>query len=229
MLNLAVQYSDKAKEAGLTNVDAAAPIIGPREQETANELEGAFQAMEQSSSNMDQKFFSILNATASIGNILNIGANTFVGVLLSGLNTANNLANSIFGIISAFTGGGAGGILGLFGAQGGSFQGGQKIAGYASGVSGMVPQGFPNDSFPMMVQSGERVDITPTHKVGDNVKALSSIQKAIENLNQNMAANSGGSGDNSPIEIIMDGHVVSRINERNRNKLRNSGVNLEQI
>ncbi len=195
-----------------------------------------FQQIEDSTSNVDQKFVSILNAAATLNSVLNLGAHTFVGILLSGLNAANSIANSIFGILSAFAGGGGGGILGfLFGggaspglAMGGSFQDGKILPGAASGVSGIVPQGFPSDSFLLPVQSGERVDITPTHKVGDNAKVLANIQKAIENLNENMVA-SGASEDFTPIEIIMDGHVVSTINESNRNQLRRSGIKLDQI
>ena len=73
----------------------------------------------------------------------------------------------------------------------------------------------------MMVQSGERVDITPTHKVGDNVKALSSIQKAIENLNQNMAANSGGEGGTA--NLVLDGEIIAEsvFKKLNRHNLNN--------
>jgi hypothetical protein len=38
---------------------------------------------------------------------------------------------------------------------------GPKPAGWARGGSFIVPPGFPNDSFPMRVQSGERVTVTP--------------------------------------------------------------------
>ena len=181
-------------------------------------IAGYFDEIEESTNNVDQKFISILNAGASLSNILNIGAHTFVGVLLDGLNTANSIANSIFGIISAFTGGGAGGILGfLFSggggaskafAHGGSFQDGKKIASFAGGVSGIVPPGFPNDSFPIMVQSGERVDITPTHKVGDTEAALKKISIGINNLIENSVVNQGRQ---KPIIIqsILDGKIVS--------------------
>jgi hypothetical protein len=38
--------------------------------------------------------------------------------------------------------------------------------GFAAGGSFIVPSGFPNDSFPMRVQSGERVTVTPANQVG---------------------------------------------------------------
>ena len=51
-----------------------------------------------------------------------------------------------------------------------------QIGGHALGGSFIVPPGFPNDSYPMRVQSGERVSITPANQVqndlgGSNVSA----------------------------------------------------------
>ena len=91
---------------------------------------------------------------------------------------------------------------------GGSFEGGKKIAGYAAGGSGIVPPGFPNDSFPLMVQSGERVDITPTHKVGGTESALKKLGVGINNLIENGIINQGRQ---QPIIIqsILDGKIVS--------------------
>lgn len=36
----------------------------------------------------------------------------------------------------------------------------EKVPGFAGGADFIVPPGYPNDSFPMMVQSGERVQVT---------------------------------------------------------------------
>lgn len=40
--------------------------------------------------------------------------------------------------------------------------------GHAGGADFIVPPGFPNDSFPMRVQSGERVTVTPANQVNNN-------------------------------------------------------------
>lgn len=40
------------------------------------------------------------------------------------------------------------------------------IGGYANGANFIVPPGYPNDSFPMRVQSGEHVQVTPAGKSG---------------------------------------------------------------
>jgi hypothetical protein len=42
--------------------------------------------------------------------------------------------------------------------------GGPSDYGYAQGGSFIVPPGYPNDSYPMRVQSGERVTVTPANK-----------------------------------------------------------------
>ena len=39
--------------------------------------------------------------------------------------------------------------------------GGPQGPGYASGADFVVPPGYPNDSYPMRVQSGEHVTVTP--------------------------------------------------------------------
>jgi len=54
--------------------------------------------------------------------------------------------------------GGAGGGPG--GGKGGA-GGGAPAATYAQGVDMIVPPGYPNDSYPMNVQSGERVIVIP--------------------------------------------------------------------
>ena len=206
------------------------------DEEHAKFIAEYFKDIEASTENVDQKFISILNATASISSILNIGAHTFIGVLLSGLSKANSIANSIFGLISAFAGGGGGGILGfLFGgagkalAQGGSVLNGKQIASYAGGVSGVVPAGFPNDSFPMMVQSGEQVDITPTHKVGDTAKSIGKMGAAINNLIETVVSKAGADDGSPVVNVYLEGEFIAGVNEKKRNSMRRSGVNLEQL
>lgn len=74
---------------------------------------------------------------------------------------------------------GGGGILaGLFGMkEGGTVHNKNgKIVKAQSGLNSfMVPTGYPNDSFPIMVQSGERVDVTPAGQVGNQDKLLEKL------------------------------------------------------
>jgi len=86
-----------------------------------------------------------------------------------------------------FATGGIGGLIGgLFGAKGGTFQDGKKVASFAGGGSFIVPPGYNNDSFPMMVQSGEKVQVTPKGAVGQDGKLLSAIVGRLDALNMNV-------------------------------------------
>jgi len=75
------------------------------------------------------------------------------------------------------------------GHSGGTFQNGKKIAPYMGaqmGASFTVPKGFPNDSFPMMVESGEKVSVTPAASAGNETRLLKSINNSIQAMNMNM-------------------------------------------
>ena len=51
----------------------------------------------------------------------------------------------------------------------------QKAPSFAKGGDFIVPPGFPNDSFPMNVESGERVQITPKSEVGEMTSSQSTV------------------------------------------------------
>jgi len=78
------------------------------------------------------------------------------------------------------------------GASGGEFvgtsSGVRKVASFAGGGSFTVPAGFNNDSFPMMVQTGERVSVTPSGGTGKDIQMLSEINKSIKIMNLNNMA-----------------------------------------
>ncbi len=79
-------------------------------------------------------------------------------------------------------------LVPIFGAStGGEFLGTDKgVTKLASGGSFIVPQGFPNDSFPLMVESGERVTVTPASQVVNNNFNDNNIVNAIKALNLNL-------------------------------------------
>lgn len=103
---------------------------------------------------------------------------------LAGLLSQWLLFNAIASFIpgAGFGSIGFGKLIGLPGAaSGGTFLGtGNGVMKLASGGDFVVPQGFPNDSYPMLVQSGERVKVTPSGKVGDDIRLLAEIKNAIE-------------------------------------------------
>ncbi|GAB1444333.1 hypothetical protein MASR2M39_31850 [Ignavibacteriales bacterium] len=87
----------------------------------------------------------------------------------------------------------------------------------ASGGDFIVPPGFPNDSYPMLVQSGERVKVTPSGKVGDEIIILNQIKDAIQAQSLNQLNNQSKSPN---INIQIDGRTlfktVDRVGEKSR-------------
>ena len=56
----------------------------------------------------------------------------------------------------------------------------QPAPSFAQGGDFIVPQGYPNDSYPIMVESGERVQITPTNQVSNlDAEILSALNQII--------------------------------------------------
>jgi len=64
----------------------------------------------------------------------------------------------------------------------------------------MVPQGFPNDSFPIMVESGERVQVTPAGQSGTIENKSGTIVEASSGLNDFMVPQ-GFPNDSFPIMV----------------------------
>ena len=133
-----------------------------------------------------QKFEAGLSAVRSIANVLQnaFGDNTLINQLTKALEIAEAIAvviqsisllGTLFGNPAGITGAVEAGSSGILTAKGGSvvntgskvsFTPWNRVPKFASGVKDfMVPGGFPNDSFPIRVQSGERVTVTPAHEV----------------------------------------------------------------
>jgi hypothetical protein len=73
------------------------------------------------------------------------------------------------------------------GSQGGSFLGTSNgVVKLADGGSFVVPSGFPNDSYPMLVQSGEKVSVTPANRVGEQERLLSALVRRMDVMNLHM-------------------------------------------
>lgn len=74
------------------------------------------------------------------------------------------------------------------GHYGGTFQGGNKVASFAGGGEFTVPGGYPNDGFPMRVESFERVKVTPSSQVGQTEKLLAGLLGELRALTNITAA-----------------------------------------
>ena len=204
--------------------DASQEVLTP-----VPEIAKPFQEAEESVSNMGNVFSSILNAGTNLANILGIAADSFAGKLISAFDTVNQIANSILNVIGAVAGGGGGGIFGLigtlFGKQGGVFEGGKQIAKFAGGGDFIVPPGFSEDSFRMGVQSGERVTVTPSNRVGEDTKLLAAIGGKLDALNKNLANKDLIS---SP-RITIDGDNITKAVYSTINKLQREGTDLNYL
>lgn len=83
------------------------------------------------------------------------------------------------------TGGGGGPTL--LAHSGGNFVGTSAgVMKMAIGGSFTVPGGFPNDSFPLLVESGERVSVTPASGVNSQEATLRQINASIQAMNMNL-------------------------------------------
>jgi len=113
----------------------------------------------------------------------------------------------------------------LAAATGGTFEGGQKVASFARGGSMTVPLGYPNDSFPVLVQSGERLDVTPANQVGEQEKLLGTLIGSVNALNMNLLNKNMSSTSN----ITIDGKSIAKSVYKVTKKLEDEGTNLDLL
>lgn len=181
------------------------------------------------SNTLTEGFSDANNLASLLSNTLMIGAETAVGVLINGLQTASSLLNSIFGIISAITGGGGGLIASLFGHSGGTFMDGRKVPGLASGGTAYVPNGYLGDRFPVMVESGEKLQVTSRNGVAGEQKYLAEISGDIKNLRSDINVLSKEIKKSKSQPIHVDGKKITKEITSIQNKLKKTGLQLEGL
>lgn len=57
---------------------------------------------------------------------------------------------------------------------------------FAKGGDFIVPPGFSNDTYPILVESGERVQVTPANQVGKQDSSFSELSRKLDILNKNL-------------------------------------------
>lgn len=150
---------------------------------------------------------------------------------LSWINTALQAALQISKILDSGKGASAGGILGMltsvipffkFAHTGGDFVGtGSGVMRMAGGGSFVVPSGFPNDSFPLMVESGERVSVTSTNRMGQESQYLKQLIDRVDTLNAYTISNANKSNNGN---IRLDAEIKNEsIYLSNKKALRQYG------
>lgn len=148
----------------------------------------------------------ILNSVQQIQNQLGVSGDSFVSWLIRGLQVMMQIKN-ISNSLGKEGGSGAGGMLGIFStvlgfigmANGGTVTniGGRITTApqFADGASNfIVPSGYPNDSYPMFVQSGERVNVeragsfSSINNTGNEAALIYKLNELIR-VNRGMNAN----------------------------------------
>jgi len=111
----------------------------------------------------------------------------------------------LLGTIFRFSTGGIGFFANIF-HRGGEISniGGKPVKG-ASGLDFTVPHGFPNDSFPILVESGEHVSVTPA---GGNNRTDELLEALIDAINNKPVANT----------IIFDDIDMAKYVEKGQNR-----------
>jgi len=95
----------------------------------------------------------------------------------------------------------------------GTSSGVRKMAG---GGSFIVPPGFPNDSYPLLVESGERVTVNPTSQTGMESRLLKSIDRKLAVLNSNTLEGQMSKQRQGAIPIVgeIDNDVIRLSNQK---------------
>ncbi len=79
-----------------------------------------------------------------------------------------------------------------------------------AGASFEVPPGFANDRFPLMVETGERVDVTSRGQTSAQGFQLSQINDSVQALNQNLVDSvSRRNGNGPPQEVVISGEITN--------------------
>jgi hypothetical protein len=198
-----VPMPEKPTEKGETPEDFTERII------KSNKLAGAsYQSLAEGFTEMLNLMHIRLRSHASeMEKIFANMANIFIEAIESMI--AKWLA---FNAISMIAGGGPIGLLSFLGmAKGGTIENKSGNITYApsfaDGASFMVPEGFPNDSYPILVESGERVDVTPGGRVNQLESTITNIHKQISILNANMIDLMTSKSNELNIDVGVEGKI----------------------
>jgi hypothetical protein len=94
----------------------------------------------------------------------------------------------------------------------------KKLSG---GGSFIVPGGYPNDSYPMLVESGERVSVTPANKVSKDINQMAVIANKLDVLNANLISKNFAPIINNSLEV--DGRKLAKTVNKTSYKMQKEG------
>lgn len=183
-------YKKTVSELGIVSgEDTEMPVRGKKSYEGGSKPEKDFDAA-------GEKVSAILDVATQTSNILGVGADTFVGKMLSGLSEVLSLADSFISLLMKFGGIGAnaasGGIFGIIG----------SIFGFAEGGHIQGPGTGRSDSILARVSNGEYiVNAQATSQYLPFLNAINGNNSSLSNMFQRYANGGMVSNNNSAIQV----------------------------
>jgi hypothetical protein len=132
---------------------------------------------------------------------------TYAVTQLARIGVQFALLSAAKAIFSGATGGFGGFLINALGGHsGGSFVGTPSgVRKAANGADFIVPRGYPNDSYPLMVESGERVQVTSAAKTSQMIDNSALLQQ-MKIMNANMVGRSSG-GNRLDAKVTVSGKL----------------------
>jgi len=201
----------------------------------ASETERASKALEvagMTTEDMLNNFGSMVGSAQNIASILNVGAHTFVGTMLRGLNDAGSILSSIFSIIGAVASFvSPAGLASMAFEKGGRITnlGGNithtKIPSFAMGGSYTTPA--YGGGYPVMVHKNETLDVYNAGQTSRMENKMDRLINAV--LTTNLHVSKGGKNQSQPIIVNVDGQTLFKVNTRRNNRASRAGVNTGEL
>lgn len=218
----------KSPEQLKAEIEGGTHVRNPRK-ETKDETEAATRANEEFAQSMASAFSQGLSSANNLGDAFANMSIRFGEMILQALFFKAIMAglNAIPGVGSALS------WLSIGAHSGGEFVGTSSgVMKMAGGGSFIVPGGYPNDSFPLMVETGERVTVTPANRVGSGgdssgvIAALARVETKIGALTRTVVNKEFNANIFNPIDGTV---LVKQVVSPNQNNLIKAGVALEKL
>ncbi len=182
-------------------------VIALKEESRIREQEIMYAGYDSMVSGMSSTFSEITKITTRSNGLL---TNMFVNMANSFIQEIGRMAaewlafQAIMGIVNLVLPGSGNTVSAVAGA-----------AKFSGGGDFIVPPGFANDTYPMLVESGERVQVTPANRAGSNEKLLGDLISSVRTMNLNLIESSTNNRV-SPIPIVgkIEGNDINIINKR---------------
>ena len=205
-------------------------------EQTMKDIMSYYEEGTEETENMANNFGSMVGSAQNISSILNVGAHTFVGTMLNGLNDVGSILSSIFSIIGAVASFASPAGLAMMALEkGGRLKFGHgginvtPIPSFASGGSYSTPfyPGPMGGGYPVMVHRNETLDVYNSGLTSKIERMLGEVKNAI--MAGTLASTRKRGGGSAPINIMIGKKVLARITQEGLNDLGRSNYNLDEF